>query len=211
MWTRPLRELTPEMSLGFEAIEFSEKVLGRPLHPWQKWFLIHSLELAEGSFTSDEYPTLRFRTVILLVARQNGKSYIMSTRLLWRMLMWDGPGVEPPLILGTAHKLGAAAEILNLSCKALERSDELRSHIARRSRTNGDEHLELVNGSRYRIEAASDDGGRGLSVTDLGFDELRQQKNWSAWAAMSNTTNAIHSSQVIAVSNAGEALSLIHI
>ena len=39
LWTRPLRELTPETSLGFECIEFSEKILGRPLHPWQKWFL----------------------------------------------------------------------------------------------------------------------------------------------------------------------------
>lgn len=207
LWTRPLRELTRETSLGFEAVDFSEDILGRPLHPWQKWFLIHSLELAEDSFTSDDFPTLRFKTVILLVGRQNGKSYIMSTRLLWRMLMWDGPGVEPPLILGTAHKLGAASEILDLSWKALLRSDELRAHIARRSRTNGDEHLELSNGARYRIEAASDDGGRGLSVTDLGFDELRQQREWSAWAAMSNTTNAIHSSQVIGVSNAGEARS----
>lgn len=207
LWTKPLRPLNRNTSLGFEAIEFSEDYLGRKLHPWQKWFLIHSMELAPGSYTTDEYPVFRFRTVILLVARQNGKSYIMSTRLLWRMLMWDGPEVEDPLILGVAHKLPAAKEILQLSNKALLRSEKLSSYLVKLSNTNGQEELSLSNGSRYKIEAASDDGGRGLSVTDVGFDELRQQKEWSAWSAITNTTNAIHSSQVIGVSNAGEAKS----
>lgn len=207
LWTRPLRKLTPETSLGFEAIEFSEEVLGRPLHPWQKWFLVHSMELMPGSFASDDFPVFRFKTVILLVARQNGKSYIMSTRLLWRMLMWEQPEENAPLILGTAHKLSAAEEILDLSYNALRRSDALRGLIKRKSNVNGDKHVELTNGARYKCEAASDDGGRGLSVTDLGFDELRQQRDWSAWSAMSNTTNAIHSSQIIGVSNAGEAKS----
>lgn len=202
-----MRELTELTSLGFEAIEFSETILGRDLHPWQKWWLIHSLELEPGSFTSDEYPKLRFKTVILEVARQNGKSFIMSTRLLWRMFMWESKGIEPPLILGTAHKLSAAEEILDLSVKALSRSPALAQFIQRKSNVNGDKYVELTNGARYKVEAASDDGGRGLSVTDLGFDELRQQRSWDAWAAMTNTTNAIYSSQVVGVSNAGEAKS----
>ena len=201
LWTRPLRELTPETSLGFEAIE-AAKIAGRRLHPWQEWFLIHSLELALGSFTYDEFPKLRFKTVLLLVSRQNGKSFIMSTRLLWRMLMWDGPEVEPPLILGAAHKLSAAEEILDLTTMAMRRSDA-RKYVAHKSNVNGNKYLELSNGSRYKCEAASDDGGRGLSVTDLAFDELRQQRDWESWSALTNTTNARFSSQVIAVSNAG--------
>src|SRR5690625_5953291 len=89
----------------------------------------------------------------------------MSTRLLWRMLMWDGPEVEPPLILGAAHKLNAAEEILDLSIKAMRRSAG-RKYIAHQSNVNGNKYFELMNGSRYKCEAASDDGGRGLSVTD---------------------------------------------
>lgn len=205
IFTPPLRELTPETSLGFEAIE-AAKLAGRSLYPWQEYFLIHSLELALGSTTADEYPQLRFKTVLLLVARQQGKSFIMSTRLLWRMLMWDGPEVEAPLILGAAHKLGAAEEILDLTTKALQRS-QLRDYVARKSNVNGNKFLELTNGSRYKCEAASDDGGRGLSVTDLAFDELRQQRDWESWSALTNTTNARYASQVIAVSNAGEAKS----
>lgn len=207
LWTRPLRPLNEETSLGYEAIEFSEDLLGRPLHPWQKWFLIHSLELAPGSFVSDEYPVLRFKTVVLMVARQNGKSYLMSTRLLWRMIMWRGPEIDDPLVLGSANKLPTAKEILELSYKALVRSPKLKDEVDHMSNTNGQEQIRLRNGSRYKIEAASDDGGRGLSVLDLGFDELRQQKDWAPWSALTNTTNARHSSQIIGVSNAGEAKS----
>lgn len=205
IFTSPLRELTPETSLGFEAID-AARIAGRTLHPWQEWFLIHSLELALGSFTYDEFPRLRYKTVLLLVSRQNGKSFIMSTRLLWRMLMWDGPEVEPPLILGAAHKLSAAEEILDLTTMALRRSDA-RKYVAHKSNVNGNKYLELSNGSRYKCEAASDDGGRGLSVTDLAFDELRQQRDWESWSALTNTTNARFSSQVLAVSNAGTSKS----
>lgn len=202
LWTKPLRELTPETSFGFEAIDVVENLFGEKLFPWQEWFLIHSLELAPGSFTYDDFPVLRFKTVVLLVARQCGKSFIMSRRLLWRMLMWEGPEVEPPLILGAAHKLPAALEIMELSGKAFLRS-KVRKDLVTWNRGAGQQMLELDNGARYKIEAASDDGGRGLSVTDLAFDELRQQRDWEAWSALTNTTNARHASQIIAVSNAG--------
>ena len=45
VWTPPLRKLTPKTSAGFECIDFAESVLGIRLFPWQKWTLIHALEL----------------------------------------------------------------------------------------------------------------------------------------------------------------------
>src|SRR5699024_1858973 len=170
LFTPPLRELTPETSLGFEAIEAAE-IVGRKLYPWQEYFLKASLELAPRSYSHDEYPQLRYKTVLLLVDRQQGKSFIMSTRLLWRMVMWDGQENEQALILGAAHKLHAAEEILDLTTKAVERS-QIALMIERKSNVNGNKYLELTNGTRYKCEAASDDGGSGLSVTDLAFDEL---------------------------------------
>lgn len=205
LWTRSLRELTPLTTFGFEAIQFAERDLGLNLHPWQKWFLLHSLELEPGHETGDPLPMLRYKTVVLLVSRQNGKSFVLSARLLWRMFMWD-KGVKPPLILSTAHKLSLAEEILDDAHRTVSLS-EMHDRIAQRSNTNGNKFFRLDNGARWKCEAASDDGGRGLSVTDLAFDELRQQKEWSAWAAMTNTINAVQSSQTIAVSNAGEAKS----
>ena len=57
IFTPPLRELTPETSNGYAVIEFAEKFLHVHLFPWQKWLLIHGLELLpDGSY--------RFRRVV---------------------------------------------------------------------------------------------------------------------------------------------------
>lgn len=205
LWTRPLRELTPLTTFGFEAIKFAERDLGLSLHPWQKWFLLHSLELEPGYETGDPRPKLRYETVVLLVSRQNGKSFVLSARLLWRMFTWKNREKEL-LILSTAHKLSLAEEILDAAHRTVSIS-EMHDKIMQRSNTNGNKFFKLENGAKWKCEAASDDGGRGLTVTDLAFDELRQQRDWSAWAAMANTTNAVWSAQTIAVSNAGEAKS----
>ena len=45
IFTPPLRKLTPKTTLGFAAIEFAEDVCSVELYPWQKWLLIHALEL----------------------------------------------------------------------------------------------------------------------------------------------------------------------
>jgi hypothetical protein len=72
IWTHPLRDLDDEAnSLGHEVVEFSEKVLEIPLLPWQKWLFVHGLELKPNG-------NYRFRTVLVLVPRQCGK-----TTLLW--------------------------------------------------------------------------------------------------------------------------------
>lgn len=205
LWTRPLRELTPLTTFGFEAIKFAERDLGLSLHPWQKWFLLHSLELEPDYETGDPRPKLRYETVVLLVSRQNGKSFVLSARLLWRMFTWKNREKEL-LILSTAHKLSLAEEILDAAHRTVSIS-EMHDKIMQRSNTNGNKFFKLENGAKWKCEAASDDGGRGLTVTDLAFDELRQQRDWSAWAAMTNTTNAVWSAQTIAVSNAGEAKS----
>ena len=66
LFTPPLREVTPQSSAGFQAVAFAEDVLGITLMPWQRWLFEHMLELnPDGTF--------RFRTVLIQVARQNGK------------------------------------------------------------------------------------------------------------------------------------------
>lgn len=64
-WTRPLRPLTRLTTRGYEVIDFAEAI-GMPLQEWQKFAVIHALELLPGG----DY---RFRTVLIIVARQNGK------------------------------------------------------------------------------------------------------------------------------------------
>ena len=45
LFTSPARPLTPDTTRGYEAIDFAEQVLGLALMPWQRWLLLHGLEL----------------------------------------------------------------------------------------------------------------------------------------------------------------------
>lgn len=194
IFTPPLRKLTPATSLGFEAVDFAEGSLGLSLFPWQKWFLVHSLELlGDGS--------LRFKKVLLLLPRQNGKSFIVSVRLLWRLFM--EPGTQT---LGSAHKLEAAEEIWALALGMVRRS-ELSGDVSQVSNVNGNKFFRTVDDSRWKVQATNDDGGRSLTIDDLFFDELRQHRDYTAWAAMTGTMVARANSQLLCASNAGEAKS----
>ena len=77
VFTPPLRELTQETSLGFEAVRFAE-VCDIALYPWQRWLLVHALELDASLTVSTMHerdrldPIFRFRKVVVLVARPAG-------------------------------------------------------------------------------------------------------------------------------------------
>lgn len=197
IFTPPARELTPETTRGFECITFAEDVLGVTLLPWQKWLLIHALELNEDG-------TFRFRTVVLLVARQNGKSTVMQVLTLWRMYL-DGA----KMTIGTAQNLDLAEEQWRDAVDLAEEVEELNDEIARVDKTNGKKALELHSGERYKVQAANRRGGRGLSADLVLMDELREHTSWEAWAAVSKTTLARAFSQVWAASNAGDAASVV--
>ncbi len=99
---RPLEPRTPETeqnTLGYSVIDFAEHILKITLLPWQCWLLVHMLELRPDN-------TLRFRTVVVLVARQNGKSTLSQVLALWMMYVY---GLN--LVLGTAQDLDTAEEV----------------------------------------------------------------------------------------------------
>lgn len=197
IFTPPLRKLTARTSRGFECIRFAEEVLDLELFPWQKWLLIHALEILEdGSF--------RFRTVVLLVARQNGKSTLMQVLSLWRMFV-DGA----PLVIGTAQNLDIAEEVWQGAVDMAQEVAELAAEIDKIDLTNGKKALRLVSGSRYKVQAATRRGGRGLSGDLVILDELREHQNWEAWSAVTKTTMARLLAQIWAASNAGDLTSVV--
>jgi phage terminase large subunit-like protein len=195
--TPAARDLTPDTTRGFECIEFAEDVLGLTLMPWQKWVLLHGLELAEdGSF--------RFRTLLVITSRQAGKSTLLQVLALWRMYV-DGA----PLVLGTAQNLGLAEETWTGALQMAEGVPELAREVAHVSRTNGDKYLRLTSGERYKVTAATRSGGRGLSSDLVLLDELREHRDWEAWSAVTKTTLARPSPQVLGFSNAGDKSSIV--
>lgn len=196
LFTPPLRPLTRATTRGFEVIEFAE-LIGKPLLPWQEWLVKHALELnADGTY--------RFRTVIVLVARQNGKSDVKRTISLWRLYV-DGA----KLILGVAQDVSLAREQWQMAQDTIGESPELAAELDTVRRVNGDEWFRVSAGGRYKIAAANRKAGRGLSIDELNIDELREQRNWAAWSALSKTTMARAHSQIWAMSNAGDGESVV--
>jgi hypothetical protein len=194
LWTPPLRALTPETSAGFEVIEFAES-LDLDLMPWQRWLLTAGLELREDG-------TYRFRNVVVLVSRQNGKTTVAKLLSLWSMTT-----TPRSLVLGTSTNLETARESWEAAVELAE--DFLPDQVGKVKRGALDTSLRLVNGSRYKVAAANRRGGRGLSV-DLGLaDELREHQSWDAWGAMAATTTARPNPQIWALSNAGDDTSVV--
>lgn len=197
LWTPPERELTRETSRGYEVADFADQVLGMPLLPWQRWLFVHALEL-------DRSGGFRYRTVVVLVARQNGKTAAMVVLALWRLFL-DGAR----LVVGTAQDLSIAREAWLEAVAHCRSNAELAEEINKPRYVNGDEHLPLRNGSRYLIKPTTRDATRGLSVDLLLLDELRKQRTWEAWAAASKTTMARPNGQTWAFSNAGDDESVV--
>lgn len=197
LWTRPLRELTPETSYGFAVISFARDVLLQPLDPWEEWAVIHGGELLE-----DGRP--RFRTVLLLVARQNGKTHLcMVLSLFWLYVeSWA-------LVLGTSTNLDYARESWERAVSAAEDNDALSELTAVIRRANGEQTLNTVDRCRYKIAASNRKGGRSLSIDRLILDELREHRSWEAWNAAVPTMNARPFGQAWAITNAGDDGSVV--
>lgn len=197
IFTPPLRRLTRKTSLGFACVEFAEEVCGVDLYPWQKWLLIHALELhPDGGF--------RFRTVVVLVARQQGKSMLSVILSLFFMYV-----LARELVIGTAQDLDVAQEIWQEAVDLVEETPDLAALKKRVVKVNGGKSLELATGERYKVKAANRRAGRGLSGELILLDELREHQTFDAWGAITKTTIARPDAQVWALSNAGDATSVV--
>jgi hypothetical protein len=208
IWTRPLVKgtpgpcgcgcaLTPDTSLGFSAVNFAEQVLEIALIPWQRWLLIHALELrGDGRF--------RYRTILILIARQNGKTTLIEAKNLWKMFV-----LRVPLVIGTAQNLDISEESWDKAVEIAKSIPELAAEVLHVDKTNGKKALKLTNGSRWKIAAASRKGGRGLSGDDVNLDELREHQTWDSWAAVTKTTLARAKAQIWGFSNAGDDKSIV--
>lgn len=207
LFTKPLRPLTRRTTHGFAVIDFAEEI-GRPLLPWQKWLVKHALELNPDG-------TYRFRTVLVLVARQNGKSDVKRIISLWRLYIGGAR-----TILGIAQDLALARTQMNLTVASIIDDPELAAEYGGTRKANGDEYFWLENEDlpknapvemkpRYLIRAANRSAARGLSIDELNIDELREQTNWDAWAASSKATLARAYAQIWCMSNQGDDTSVV--
>lgn len=166
---------------------------------WQRWLLIHALELLAGPGA-----VFRFRTVLLLVARQNGKSVLLTLLILWRMFQ-DGARMTIETHASLDHAIVAWEDAV----KVAEAIPELADEIAKKHVGKGSVLLALDGGEKFKIASANRRGGRGFRGDLIIFDELREHQDWKAWSATSKTTMARRRAQVWGVSNAGDSSSVV--
>ncbi len=197
LYTPPLRDLTPDTSYGFDVIDFARDVLGTPLDPWEEWTVIHA-----GELLPDGRP--RFRTALIIVARQNGKTMLARVLTLYWLFI-----EQVPLVLGLANKLAYAKVSWQAVLSSAKHNQWLKPEIGKTRFAIGEECLTTTDGAEYRIAAANKDAGRSLTVHRLILDELRSHKSWDAWNAATNAMNAVPHGQVVAITNQGDDESVV--
>lgn len=199
IWTPPLVELTEETSYGYDVIWFAEHVVGLPLDDWEQWCVIHG-----GELLPDGRP--RFRYLLILVARQNGKTTLAMILVLFWLFV-----EKHRMILGTSTNRNYAMEAWKNTVELTMDNPVLAKRVPRygvRTMT-GSEEMKTIYGSRYKFSASNGRTGRSLTINRLLLDELREHKKWDAWNAATNAMNAVPDAQCLAISNQGEMDSVV--
>lgn len=201
LWTRPLRKLTPNTSLGYAAIEYAKSILGMDLYPWQEWVLIHCLEIV-GSLTKEW--RFRYRTVLIMVSRQNGKTEISKVIASFFLNV-----LRVEAVFGTSLSMDKAEEVWEAVIAEQETHESLASDIQQIARRNGGKKLILTGLRTYKVGAPTRRAGRGDANDLVMLDELREHRDWETWSAAVASVTAKPNGMAICFSNAGDPDSIV--
>ena len=165
------------------------ETLGIALFPWQKVAGRYLVARSEAHW--------RYRDVVVVVGRQNGKTELLLPRIT--------EGLERgERILHTAQNRTLPRKVfMRVAQRAMGRRDVFSFRQA-----NGQEELVLNNGASYTIVAPKR-GGRGLSADLLIYDEVREFEDYDVIGAIGPTQTASSDPQTIYLSNAGSDSSVV--
>lgn len=203
IWTRPLRKLTKTTSLGYAAIEYAETILGMELYPWQRWALIHALEIV-GDLKKKDGWRFRFRVVFFMVARQNGKTELSKVIASFFLNV-----LRVEAVFGTSLSMDKAEEVWEAVIQDQETHDALARDIQQVARRNGGKKLVLTGLRTYKVGAPTRRAGRGDANDLVMLDEVREHRDWETWSAAVASTNAKPNGMVVCFSNAGDPDSIV--
>lgn len=194
--TPPLRDdlfTNPEASYGHAVVHFAQAILGTPLDPWEERAVIRAGELKEDGFTP------RFRKVLVIVARQNGKTYLVRVLTLFWLFV-----EQWPMVFGMSTTSSMAKVQWEIVCRTAKRHPAFKDELEGISRSKGDECLRTTEECEYRFGAANENGGRSLSIDRLIIDELRKHKTMAAWNAAYLAMNGRPLGQAFCITNQGD-------
>ena len=178
-----------------DVIELAE-MIKMPLLPWQKFVLTDMLRVdSKGMWIR--------KTNLLLVARQNGKTHLTRMVILAHLLKWDSKNI----IIASSNR-AMALDTFRQVASVLENNLQLMELVKAIRYANGTESIEMKDGRRLDVVAATRDGSRGRTADALFLDEVREWTEEAYRAAMP-VTRARPNAHTFLTSNAGDAYSTV--
>jgi phage terminase large subunit-like protein len=178
-----------------DVIELAE-MIKMPLLPWQKFVLTDMLKVdSKGMWIR--------KTNLLLVARQNGKTHLTRMVILAHLLKWDSKNI----IIASSNR-AMALDTFRQVTQVLEADLNLMAMVKAIRYANGTESIEMKDGTRLDVVAATRDGSRGRTADALFLDEVREWTEEAYRAAMP-VTRARPNAHTFLTSNAGDAYSTV--
>lgn len=225
----------PGASWGHDFIWFCEVILRDPLSDWQSWLAVHVLEVLtkekaiEFAMFEDDPAAelakverlygppevrggrpipngrLRFAKIVILIARQNGKTDFVKKLIKW--LIFRKRVVD---VLAAAQTLNKAIDLWNEILLEIERAPKLKRMLGRVDHSKGGQAM-WTRGklNRYRPVGIDENAGRGDTVDFLYIDELRTQKDFTGVNALEATTTVPDNGLLMTTSNAGSDHSVV--
>jgi phage terminase large subunit-like protein len=189
----PLNDLP---SRGHELIDLASS-LKIDLLEWQKFALIHTHKVKPDGRWASPVNTI-------VVARQNGKSFLQLIRILGGLFLWD-----ENLQIGSAHRLSTSLEQFRAMVQIIEKNESLAKHVKKIRWQHGGEEIELKSGNRFIVRAGGS-AARGVSrPSTIHLDELRQMTDMESFASLRYTLMAAPNPMVMAYTNAGDSASVV--
>jgi hypothetical protein len=173
------------------AFDEVASVLGIALFLWQR--LLADVALEVDPLTR----ALRYRTVGISIARQNGKTLLVIIRVALEL-------VRPRrTVVYTAQDRNYARRQWEKHCDLLMSFPAFAREVREYVKANGRETLRMRNGSEYIIVTPNEDAARSLTVDLAIIDEAYAQQSMAVIGGITPTMVTRPSAQLWILSNAG--------
>jgi phage terminase large subunit-like protein len=172
---------------------------GIKLDEWQVWLLRHLLERYPTDHPNPDLAgRLRYRSCVVSVPRQSGKSLIGAILGLWGVAMRNGQS------LSLASNTEQAMVIYSRVLQTIMGNPELKEMFKKTTERRGIVSADGL--SRYDVRPAKESSLQGLRVDTVLADELHIWKK-GMWTAVVQGTAASPDGIVIGITTAGDATS----
>jgi phage terminase large subunit-like protein len=203
-WTKPLSDnFDTDADRLLQVIDLAYRDMDNPdgikLDEWQVWLLRHLLERYPADHPNPDLAgRLRYRSCVVSVPRQSGKSLIGAILGLWGVAMRNGQS------LSLASNTEQAMVIYSRVLQTIMGNPELKEMFKKTTERRGIVSADGL--SRYDVRPAKESSLQGLRVDTVLADELHIWKK-GMWTAVVQGTAASPDGIVIGITTAGDATS----